>query len=320
METRCRADAYDAAKVMRIVKGELKTTEGANNDNKYGRALHQNKVFWCSLFVSFCMKDAGFGLFYPVTASTRTSYAFYKGKKWLVPRAEARPGDIVWFYFCCRSKLVNHVGFVTRNPATAGWRQSRATRMARRPSTACGRTPTRRSPLWLSAVPAAAVPSTWPDWSLSRARPSSGRQRPQRRGDPEESEQIPQARHPSYQGLRRRHRAGADQVAAQPSGPGGQHRRGRPRDLGDAPGPCVLGDPQGRKQGEGRSAAQAGAEQISPERARHQQPNFGPETERVVRNWQKHRGQRVDGVVDMITWYWMHAPKDIRPPNLHPRP
>jgi peptidoglycan hydrolase-like protein with peptidoglycan-binding domain len=46
---------------------------------------------------------------------------------------------------------------------------------------------------------------------------------------------------------------------------------------------------------------------------------FDQATKQTVENWQRHRGQRVDGIVDMVTWYWIHAPKDIRPPNLHPR-
>jgi GH25 family lysozyme M1 (1,4-beta-N-acetylmuramidase) len=45
---------------------------------------------------------------------------------------------------------------------------------------------------------------------------------------------------------------------------------------------------------------------------------FDQATKKCVENWQKHRGQRVDGVVDMLTWYWMHAPKNVRPPDLHP--
>jgi peptidoglycan hydrolase-like protein with peptidoglycan-binding domain len=46
---------------------------------------------------------------------------------------------------------------------------------------------------------------------------------------------------------------------------------------------------------------------------------FDQATKRTVENWQRHRGQHVDGVVDMLTWYWIHAPKEIRPPNLHPK-
>jgi hypothetical protein len=46
-------------------------------------------------------------------------------------------------------------------------------------------------------------------------------------------------------------------------------------------------------------------------------PKFDPDTEKVVKNWQSHRGQRVDGVVDMLTWFWIHTPSG-RPPKLHP--
>jgi peptidoglycan hydrolase-like protein with peptidoglycan-binding domain len=47
---------------------------------------------------------------------------------------------------------------------------------------------------------------------------------------------------------------------------------------------------------------------------------FDTRTKTVVQNWQDHRGQRVDGIVDRVTWYWIHAPH-IPPdkvPNLHP--
>jgi hypothetical protein len=41
-----------------------------------------------------------------------------------------------------------------------------------------------------------------------------------------------------------------------------------------------------------------------------------------VRTWQRDRRQRDDGIVDMVTWYWMHVPKradQIDFPDLHPR-
>jgi Putative peptidoglycan binding domain len=47
-------------------------------------------------------------------------------------------------------------------------------------------------------------------------------------------------------------------------------------------------------------------------------PLFDRQTEQVVKNWQEHRGQRlVDGTVDMLTWFWIHAPSG-HPPELHP--
>jgi hypothetical protein len=51
------------------------------------------------------------------------------------------------------------------------------------------------------------------------------------------------------------------------------------------------------------------------------EPVFDRKTEEVVKNWQAHRGQRlvpgVVGVVDMLTWFWIHAPSG-HPPELHP--
>jgi N-acetyl-anhydromuramyl-L-alanine amidase AmpD len=48
---------------------------------------------------------------------------------------------------------------------------------------------------------------------------------------------------------------------------------------------------------------------------------FDTETHDAVMNWQRHRGQRsaagVDGVVDMLTWFWIHTPSG-HPPELHP--
>jgi hypothetical protein len=47
---------------------------------------------------------------------------------------------------------------------------------------------------------------------------------------------------------------------------------------------------------------------------------FDGSTKTVVENWQHNRGQKKDGVVDMVTWYWIHAPH-IPPdkvPDLHP--
>jgi GH25 family lysozyme M1 (1,4-beta-N-acetylmuramidase) len=47
---------------------------------------------------------------------------------------------------------------------------------------------------------------------------------------------------------------------------------------------------------------------------------FDKDTHDAVRNWQGHRFQRDDGIVDMVTWYWIHAPH-IPPdkvPKLHP--
>jgi GH25 family lysozyme M1 (1,4-beta-N-acetylmuramidase) len=45
---------------------------------------------------------------------------------------------------------------------------------------------------------------------------------------------------------------------------------------------------------------------------------FKEDTRKAVRNWQDHRGQRIDGIVDLLTWYWIHAPSVKQVPDLHP--
>jgi hypothetical protein len=106
--------AYDGAKVISRAAGELGTLRGPAEDNEFGRELGLNHVFWCSVFVSAIMKRAGFESLYPVTASTRVSYSFYRTKHWIIPRSDGRPGDIVWMFFPPRIGPVNHIGFVTK--------------------------------------------------------------------------------------------------------------------------------------------------------------------------------------------------------------
>jgi peptidoglycan hydrolase-like protein with peptidoglycan-binding domain len=45
---------------------------------------------------------------------------------------------------------------------------------------------------------------------------------------------------------------------------------------------------------------------------------FDQDTRKAVQNWQDHRGQRIDGIVDLLTWYWIHAPSVKQVPDLHP--
>jgi hypothetical protein len=311
--------AYDADKVMRIVKGELKTTEGANNDNKYGRALHQNHVFWCSLFVSFCMKEAGFESLYPVTASTRVSYPFYKARKWLIPRAEARPGDIVWFYFCCRPKPVNHVGFVAKNLGDG--RLATIEGNSNGPKGVDGVWPhtyTKKSivavgrPGGRGAVDVAAFP------------PFPGRLKRGARGRNVEEVQRSLNRFLKHDiPVTKLFDAATERALIK-----WQRNRLVPAASIGVVGPgtwAMLHAPvfsETLREGSKGKAVQQLKQALNKfgNDLDTSNPNFGPETMRVVRNWQKHRGQRVDGVVGMLTWYWMHAPKDIRPPNLHPRP
>lgn len=47
-----------AEAVIQIAEGEIGTAETGNNNNKYGKALGQNGVAWCGLFVAWCIKQA----------------------------------------------------------------------------------------------------------------------------------------------------------------------------------------------------------------------------------------------------------------------
>ena len=90
---------YDGAKVIKLADAEVGTREGPDEHNPFGAALGLDNTLWCSVFVSFIMKKAGFESLYPVTVSTRVSFAHYKKQHWIVPRMDARAGDIVWMFF-----------------------------------------------------------------------------------------------------------------------------------------------------------------------------------------------------------------------------
>jgi hypothetical protein len=45
---------------------------------------------------------------------------------------------------------------------------------------------------------------------------------------------------------------------------------------------------------------------------------FNQDTRKAVRNWQDHRFQRIDGIVDLPSWDWIHAPSVKQVPDLHP--
>jgi peptidoglycan hydrolase-like protein with peptidoglycan-binding domain len=309
--------AYDAEKVMRIVKGEQGTTEGPNNDNKYGKELGQNKVLWCSLFVSSVMKKAGFGSLYPVTASTRTSHAFYQGKGWIIPKADARSGDIVWFYFCCRSKVVNHVGFVTKNLGNGRLATIEGNSNGPKgvdgvwPHTYKGSIVAVGRPGGRGAVDGPGL-APFPGKVLKRNASGASVEQVQRCLNRFLKQDIPVT--------------GRFDAATEAALIKWQRNRLFPAAIIGRVGPgtwAMLHAPmfsETLKEGSKGKAVQQLKQALNRfgNDLDTNNPNFGPDTKQVVKNWQKHRGQRVDGVVDMRTWYWMHAPENIKPPNLHP--
>jgi hypothetical protein len=104
------------AEVLSIAAGELKTMEGPNNDNKYGRELGSNNIPWCGMFVRWCLQGAGF----TVTASggpdTEPNPAlsasgaqnYQRLGRWST--SSPRPGDLVFFSW--HGGPVEHVGLV----------------------------------------------------------------------------------------------------------------------------------------------------------------------------------------------------------------
>jgi len=311
--------SYDGAKVIEIATKEIGTTEGPNNDNKYGTAFGLNHEPWCSEFVWYVMDKAGFGSLYPKTAITRVSYPYYKQKGWLVPLADVRPGDILWFYFPGGLGPVDHVGFVARNlgngvvgtiegntskasgsPTDGVWRRQRSSNIvaAGRPGGHAG-----------TSGAAAAVP--YPGTVTKHGSTGSAVEYVQRNlnrflakdiavdgGFGDETETALK----KWQSNRRIPANGA-------VGPGTW---------------AMLAAPVFRTTLKLGSKSEA-VKQVK--RALNKfgnsldtnNPGFGPVTEKVVKAWQAHRRQRVDGVVDMVTWYWVHAPDGTTVPDLHPR-
>lgn len=88
------------------------------NTHYYGQAVHDGlwgtKFPWCAVFVWDVFRMAGASALYyggNKTASCPTLYRFYKQRGQVVPYAQARSGDIVFFTFSAK-KNADHVGLV----------------------------------------------------------------------------------------------------------------------------------------------------------------------------------------------------------------
>jgi hypothetical protein len=305
--------AYDGRKVIQKAKGEIGTVEGPNNDNKYGKAFGDNNEFWCSQFIWFVMDRAGFGELYPKTMSTRVSFPIYKKRHWLVPKAEARPGDIVWMYFSGRpnTEPVNHIGFVVgklddgrlgtiegniNNPG--GGRDGVFARKRGSAIVAVGRPGgrIRGEPFPGNAFGHGSTGSKvkYVQRNLNRFLmsdiPVSGR------FDAKTEDALKK-----WQRNRRIRASGR-------VGPGTWAMLAAPI----FPGTLKQGS-KGEDVKQLKRALSVFSGKVHPDN-----PTFGPTTKEVVVTWQRNRRQRADGIVDMVTWYWMHAPKGTKVPNLHP--
>lgn len=311
---------YNGAKVVELAADRIGTLEGPARANPFGAELGMDNVFWCSVFVSFIMKEAGFGALYPVTASTRVSYSSYKQKLWIIPKRDGRPGDIAWMFFPPRIGPVNHIGFVTKvhsdgfvsvidgnSSGPAG--VDGVFRHKYGPSVVAIGRPGGREAV---DVPG---PPPFPGRTLHRGDRGDEVKVVQRNLNRFMTVDIPVS--------------GTFDAATERALVKWQRNRLVPAASQGHVGVgtwSMLAAPvftETLREGSKSKAVQ----QLKRALNRFgndldvDNPNFGPETRRVVQSWQRHRGQRVDGRVDMPTWYWMHipmAPDQIDVPDLHP--
>ena len=111
--------SVQAQKVVAAARKEVGYREGANNENKYARALYPklNNVPWCAIFVSWCFRQAKATSLVDVqynwgfAGCTDALRRFRKAGR-VVPKRRARPGDIVFFDFNNVDVTAEHVGIV----------------------------------------------------------------------------------------------------------------------------------------------------------------------------------------------------------------
>jgi peptidoglycan hydrolase-like protein with peptidoglycan-binding domain len=311
---------YDGAKVIGLAQNEINTLRGPHEDNEFGRELGLNNVFWCSVFVSAMMKRAGFTSLYPVTASTRVSYAFYRKQHWIVPKMDGRPGDIAWMFFAGRIGPVNHIGLVTGvhgdgsvsvidgNSGGPAGVDGVFRHKYHNAVVALGR-PGGRGPV---DVPG---PPPFPGRTLSS-------------GDRGEDVTVVQRNLNRFMTVDIPVTGVFDAATTRALTKWQRNRLVPAASLGTVgvgtwsmlAAPVFTGTLAQGSNGKAVQQLKRALNKFGNDLT-VTNPSFGPETRHVVETWQKHRGQRVDGRVDMPTWYWMHIAmpaNQIHVPNLHP--
>ena len=105
--------------LINIAKGEIGTTEFANNDSKYGKWYGLNNQPWCAMFVSWCYDKAGLGA--KISAQSGKGFAscahglkFFAETNKLIPVGQAKAGDIAFFQFD-KDAEPDHVGIIKFN-------------------------------------------------------------------------------------------------------------------------------------------------------------------------------------------------------------
>jgi len=105
-----------AKQVLDIARSHIGYIEKYNNDNKFGRALGENNVSWCALFLLYCLIESGF------EGYRKLIYDYDYCPKWLndfkiqgLSPKTPKPGDIVFYSFdpkLIKLKIPQHVGII----------------------------------------------------------------------------------------------------------------------------------------------------------------------------------------------------------------
>jgi LysM repeat protein len=104
-----------AEHLLSIARSQIGYQEKANNWVKYGTEFGANNEAWCQVFVWWVFKHSGASSEMLQNSVTRIAYPWFKKHHTMVPVAQARPGDVVWFDFSKELKPVSHVGIVEKN-------------------------------------------------------------------------------------------------------------------------------------------------------------------------------------------------------------
>jgi hypothetical protein len=325
---------YDGARVVRIARDQVGATQGANFCTDLGfSASGDVGDLWCSVFVSWVMRESGFGALYPVTASTQKSYSDYRApsRLWIVPVADGQAGDIAWMRFDDPDRTpaevpVNHIGIVagkfsnSRMPIVDGnsmnngvegvWEHGYTIRQPGGEGVvAVGR------PGGRGAVDGP-EPIAYPGQSVKPGAHGPAVEYVQRNLNRFLPTDIPV--NGRFDNLTKDRLTKWQRNRLIPEASLGHVGEGTWSMLAA---PVFSGALEQGSSGKAVQQLKQALNRLGNELDTNNS-DFGPKTFDVVRTWQSNRSQEDDGIVDMLTWYWMHIPKkpgEIDFPNLHPR-
>lgn len=114
--------------VMEIAKSQIGYTEGAKNNNKYGKKYGENNCSWCAIFLWWCGNTAAekYKGLNPIAKCDNVyiqEQTVRRGGRWILTKTTSaskkkavlkklKYGDIVSFDFGKKDNYRDHVGFV----------------------------------------------------------------------------------------------------------------------------------------------------------------------------------------------------------------